>query len=192
MKSIIEEASSVVKAIEKAWLQAGKPQEFSIKIFEQSKKNFIGITTTPAKIGIFFSEQATPYKEPEHIKKKEQPRKGTVPLAKKQPVTHDTVTEKTERQPKIFWSHEMISSMQVWMKDILDIIGKSHIKFTTDAKRYYLKINFNTAIVDDAKKEQILFRNLAYISMQFLRNKFKKRFNGLKVIFTSNRYESKP
>jgi hypothetical protein len=54
MKSIIEQASSIIKAIEKAWNQAEKPKEFSIKDFEQEERNFFGMSTKPAKIGIFF------------------------------------------------------------------------------------------------------------------------------------------
>ena len=54
MKSIIEQASSIIKAIEKAWNQAENPKEFSIKIFEQEERNFFGMSTKPAKIGIFF------------------------------------------------------------------------------------------------------------------------------------------
>ena len=45
MKSIIEQASSIMKAIEKAWDQADKPKEFSIKVFEKEEKNFFGMTT---------------------------------------------------------------------------------------------------------------------------------------------------
>lgn len=59
MKSIIEQASSIMKAIEKAWDQADKPKEFSIKIFEKEERNFFGMTTKPAKIGIFFSDKPT-------------------------------------------------------------------------------------------------------------------------------------
>lgn len=58
MKSIMEEASSIAKAIEKGWARAGKQQEFSVKVFEEPEKNFIGITTKPAKIGLFFQESA--------------------------------------------------------------------------------------------------------------------------------------
>ncbi len=57
MKSIMEQASSIVKAIEKAWISADKPKEFTVKIFENEEKNFFGMTTKPAKIGIFFSEK---------------------------------------------------------------------------------------------------------------------------------------
>jgi predicted RNA-binding protein Jag len=54
MKSIIEEASSIAKAIEGAWNRAGNPAEFSIKVFELPEKNFFGMTTKKAKVGIFF------------------------------------------------------------------------------------------------------------------------------------------
>lgn len=57
MKSIIEEASSVVKAIEKGWAQAGKPAEFSIKVFEVEQKNFLGMTTKSAKVAIFYGHK---------------------------------------------------------------------------------------------------------------------------------------
>jgi len=57
MKSIIEQASSIIKAIEKAWNQADNPKEFSIKIFEKEEKNFFGLTTKPAKIGIFYTDK---------------------------------------------------------------------------------------------------------------------------------------
>src|SRR5580700_10622371 len=63
MKSKIEEASSVIKAIEKGWIQAGKPQEFTIKVFEEATKNFIGMTVKPAKIAIFFQEKSQPYQQ---------------------------------------------------------------------------------------------------------------------------------
>jgi len=56
MKSIIEEASSIQKAIEKGWQKAGQPKEFSVKIFEEPQRNFIGMTVKSAKIGIFFND----------------------------------------------------------------------------------------------------------------------------------------
>lgn len=52
----MEEASSVAKAIEKGWIRAGKPQEFTVKVFEEAQKNFIGMTTKSAKVGLFFDE----------------------------------------------------------------------------------------------------------------------------------------
>lgn len=56
MKSLVEEASSVAKAIEKAWLRAGKPVSFSVKVYEEAQSGFLGFNSKPAKIGLFFDD----------------------------------------------------------------------------------------------------------------------------------------
>lgn len=58
MKSLVEEASSVSKAIEKAWIRAGKPASFSVKVYEEAQSGFLGFNSKPAKIGLFFEDQA--------------------------------------------------------------------------------------------------------------------------------------
>lgn len=58
MKSLVEEASSVAKAIEKAWIRAGKPTSFSVKVYEEAQSGFLGFNSKPAKIGLFFEEHA--------------------------------------------------------------------------------------------------------------------------------------
>jgi predicted RNA-binding protein Jag len=68
MKSLVEEASSVVKAIEKAWTRAGKPQSFTVKIFEEPQSGFLGFNSKPAKIGIFY-EEIVIRQEREHTQK---------------------------------------------------------------------------------------------------------------------------
>lgn len=103
MKSIIEQASSVMKAIEKAWNQADNPKDFSIKIFEKEEKNFFGMTTKPAKIGIFFSDKPTihdkahtkPYQE---IKECREETKQ--PLPKQQPQAVKSQPSHPEQQPR--------------------------------------------------------------------------------------------
>lgn len=60
MKSIMEEATTIVKAIENAWVRAGKPQEFTIKILEHPETGFLGLKTVKsAKIALLFSEVAS-------------------------------------------------------------------------------------------------------------------------------------
>jgi len=54
MKSMLLEASSILKAIEKAWADSGKPREFTIKILEEGEKNFLGFSKRPAIISIAF------------------------------------------------------------------------------------------------------------------------------------------
>ncbi len=92
MKSIIEQASSIMKAIEKAWNQAENPKEFSIKIFEKEEKNFFGMTTKSAKIGIFFGDKPIIHEKP--AQKPRQEIKECRPTPAK-PVANKSV-EKTE------------------------------------------------------------------------------------------------
>lgn len=56
MKSIMEEASSILKAIEKCWTRAGKPQEFSVKILEKPEKYFFGLCKKPAKVALLYKD----------------------------------------------------------------------------------------------------------------------------------------
>lgn len=55
MKSILQEASTIAKAIEQGWREAGEPSEFSVKILELPQRNFIGLTTRSAKIAFIFN-----------------------------------------------------------------------------------------------------------------------------------------
>ncbi len=67
MKSIMQEGSSVMKAIEQAWIKAGKPAEFSIKVLEEAQKNFLGLTLRSAKIALFFDEKTSKGNEPHRV-----------------------------------------------------------------------------------------------------------------------------
>lgn len=103
MKSIIEQASSIIKAIEKAWNQAEQPKEFSIKIFEKEERNFFGMSTKPAKIAIFFGDKPII-----HEKAAQKPRPdikecrpaalptktSTTPLSTDKPVSHNKPVQK--------------------------------------------------------------------------------------------------
>ena len=70
MRSIIHEASTIAKAIEQGWIKAGKPKDFTIKIFEEPQKNFFGFTTRNAKVGIFVEDKQ---QRQEHRPKKHAP-----------------------------------------------------------------------------------------------------------------------
>ena len=54
MKSMLQEGSSISNAIEKAWDNSGKPQEFTIKILEIGEKGFLGIAKQPSVISITY------------------------------------------------------------------------------------------------------------------------------------------
>lgn len=76
MKSVIHEASSIAKAIEQGWVKAGKPKDFTVKIFEEPQKNFIGFTVKNAKVGIFVEDRQQPRGEFRPKKHAPQQRRG--------------------------------------------------------------------------------------------------------------------
>lgn len=202
MKSIMEEASSLTKAIEKGWIRAGKPQEFTVKVFEEAKKNFFGFTVKSAKIALFFQEQvfSQPSRHqknaPQPAAKRFQTHSEPQPQAqtRQQPQARPLPTPvRQERAPRTEahtsatpWSPELTDAAQEWVKDSLKLMNLSHIDFTVEADRYALKFSFKKPLNELNEKEKMLFRSWAYLIMQALRQKFKRPLKGLKVILTSN------
>lgn len=237
MNSIMQEASSLAKAVEQAWIKAGKPQRFSIRVFEDAEKNFLGISTKPAKIALLFEKEDIAHKtehperrkearpqsytqqpqqqraaqQPQQQKRQEQPRKPQ-PLAQPaqqpqqqrptqqpqqpkpvaaQPVTPaQPVTQQPgelpgeESKPKIFWTNEMVDIANGWLKDMLEKMDKKDITFTTEIKRYHLKLSINKNLMEDSEKQKNLFRNYAFLIMQTVRNRLKKQFKFHKIVLT--------
>jgi predicted RNA-binding protein Jag len=197
MKSIVEEASSVVKAIEKGWALAGKPNEFSVKVFEVEQKNFLGMTTKSAKIALFYTEKVEKQNGPKFsgneqrhhakkdvrqpVKKEQTPRNET---AQQRPLQKQEAPKKEQVQ-KEAWTPEMILFCEQWLKQTLANMNMADQTFSLDAKNYYLKINFDKSLLADTEKEKLLFRSFAHLIMQSLRNKFKKGFRGFKIILNS-------
>jgi len=54
MKSLLQEAPSVERAISQAWEAAGRPQEFSVKIHDHGKRGFLGFSSSPAVVSITY------------------------------------------------------------------------------------------------------------------------------------------
>ena len=71
MKSILHEASTISGAINKAWLEADKPEEFSVRIYEQGHKGFLGMWSKKAVISLIF--------EPRKVETKNQSRYNNRP-----------------------------------------------------------------------------------------------------------------
>lgn len=192
MKSVMEEGSSVSQAIEKAWSRAGKPNEFSVKIFELPEKNFIGITKKPAKIAIIFNESK---QEP----KRKRENTPTQPPRHKKPDTRETITptnnqsaptisqEKKAPKERQVWTDDMITQARDWMSKTAENISKGAPSFTTSVDRNNLRFEFNKPIFSDESRERSLFRSCAHLIMESLRNTHKKDFRHLKVVLNSKR-----
>lgn len=202
MKSIMEEAKSIAKAIEQGWARAGKPHEFSVKVYEEPQTNFIGFTTKPAKIGLFFQEQ--PINQPRAQQKERPAHQQPQPIKKAvvQDIAPQRVVQKQQAQAPIQvaqdlqpkkehattspWNPELVASAQEWVKDSLSLLADNDVNFTVEVDRYALKLNFNKLVTQNNEKEKMLFRGWAYLIMQALRQKYKRPLKGLKVILMSN------
>ncbi|MFC1841845.1 hypothetical protein ACFLYA_02125 [Candidatus Dependentiae bacterium] len=169
MKSIICEASSIAKAIEKSWQKAGKPQSFSVKVLEQEEKNFLGMTRKPAKIALFFDKKTVaPVKR----------------VIKRQPIEKQA-KPKRKIVKKIPWSDDMVQESKKWTLDMLRNMKLSHIKFLISPSNNNLRIHFALPLMDNKSKEKELFKNFAFLLMQTLRYRYKRQFRNLKAVFTS-------
>lgn len=72
MKSIVQEASSIERAIDKAWNEAGKPRSFTIEVLDEGEKTFFGFSRRTAKVTILYEQAQVTY-IPEHRKNAKQP-----------------------------------------------------------------------------------------------------------------------
>lgn len=187
MKSLMEEASSIAKAVEKGWARAGKPKEFTIRIFEEPEKNFLGFTSKPAKVGIFFKEQAPEQsnrlKEIKRLVEKREEEKGAVKAAKERKLrVAPSPAEFKNNNDR--WSPEMVQAAKAWMDMILARSGRQQVPFSIAAKNYTLTIQFSRQLLEDQRKEQAFFRSSSFLLLQAIKNKFKKSLKGNKIIIT--------
>lgn len=185
MKSIIEEASSISKAIKNGWIKAGRPQEFSVKIFEEPEKGFLGLFTKKrAKIGIFFKEIAEA--PAERVRKSPRQEFRTRHIQERQEgPSLGRPSQQQQRQPqqqaRVVWNAEMIQAVRHWLDSNTHIIHGVALPFAVNANNNMLTIRFETRVVNDKRKEQLFFKNSAQLIMQALQHKFKKQAFGLKI-----------
>ncbi len=211
MKSVMEEASSIIKAIEKGWISAGQPKEFTVKILEEPQRNFIGLTVRSAKIGIFFSDehvakpqeesqirqkpsapkQAPASKEPSKPRHKQRELKPRTPRAPKEQakqvqevhtVQSEPVQEAAPAQQPV-WTDAMISDVTQWMHDTLAQLNASSVQFTIEPQHFYLRLNFTNPIFEDKAREKHLFSSLSTLFLQMLKNRYKRPLKGYKIVF---------
>lgn len=194
MKSIMQEGSSVVKAVEKAWEAAGKPKEFSVKVFEEAQKNFLGLTTKSAKIAIFFDGKII---EPEKVKalvrNTETPKKKEAPKRKEKESEQKASQEPKQKkeqvsnqQQGVIWNDQMISFTAKWLEGALAAMGMEDTNFELVTDQYQLKINLDKPLHEDPEKERALFKNFSLFIIQALRHKFHRPLRGFFIVFGRN------
>jgi len=178
MRSIIQEASSIAKAIEQGWQKAGQPQNFSIKVLELEEKNFLGMIKKPAKIAFFFEEVTRPVRE---LKKQTTPKKRIERKIEKKP--KKIVKKPVKKSP---WTDPMINAAKKWTQDVTHMMKFSHIKYSTTTFKNNIKFHFEAPLLTNKNEQKILFSSFALLLMQTLRNKFKKQLRNLNAVFTTD------
>lgn len=192
MKSIMEEGSSIMKAIERAWMKAGQPKEFSIKVFEEPQKNFIGLTVRSAKIGIFFTDAAVAPKQEAHAAKQrpanvKQPKiSPAVQKVKEKPQPQPQPAPKKEikeyREPKIKEVLAKPESVQIIQKPAADIVEGSNEPRVNQPVWTDVMVND----VGDWLKEALTFISIRPITF----SKDAQHFH-LKINFSESIFEDK-
>lgn len=191
MKSIMQEASSVMKAIEKGWEAAGKPKEFSIKVFEEGKKNFIGMSTQSAKVGIFFNEtvafkpERAPYEQKNKMRPQQNQQQRPAPQPQPQRVERPKEQPQKEVRPTTaIWTNEMIEAATNWLRGTLKALDQASLPFNVAADNYQLRFTFSSPLIDHPEKEQQMLRSLSFLLLCSLKRTFKRPLRGYKIVFT--------
>lgn len=211
MKSILQEASTIAKAIEQGWQEAGQPMEFSIKILELPQRNFIGLTVRSAKIAFMFngvakaSEQApkqqrnTPAPRERRENRPEQPsvarpaRERDMAPKKERPIIEraerverpsDDKVPATARRNEALWSNEMVTFAQGWFGTALKHMERQNITFTIEPQHFYLRITLSQPILADEGQEKHLLASISLLMLSALKKEFRKALRGHKIVLT--------
>jgi predicted RNA-binding protein Jag len=207
MKSILQEAPSVVKAVEKAWALAGNPQEFTVKVLESGKKNFLGITRKPAIISLIYDPKTVPEKPVVEAKKPQAPqRKGRKPEvraegtreqrkkmqapAKTRQVSRSQqdLQERERVELKLDlsagWTSELSKDIESWIRTALKTMNITTPMSVTIDNRL-LRFHFDGTVLEGIDEERMLFASFAYLFLQGLKKKYKNKFKGFHIVLTS-------
>ena len=209
---MLHEASSIAKAVEKAWTDAGKPTEFTIKVLEVGEKNFFGMSKSPAIVSITYAahksgrqqDSGKPHeRRTADLNAKNAPAQRTIlgtktqnkPLAKKEPVkpaqlkpAQATEAVKEKRDPEqiewTIWQDEMVAFVAKELKELLALWGTKP-EFSTKIDKKTLMITLENRLHEDTMEERNVFMSFSYLLIQLLKRNYKKKFRGFQLIITT-------
>lgn len=216
MKSMLHEASSVIKAIEKAWIDSGKPLEFTINIHEVGEKNFLGFTKRPAIVSIAYDPRKQPNKNfdkkeapsayskpsrpqaakptrPEQKPESAQQGRDAAAKAQNQPKQRFTTAKAelpqaaTPQAPEDFWTADLITDIKLWFKEAIGLLGEN-IPCEFSADKRMLRVTFEKSLLSSSEDERQLFIGLSYLLLQCLKKKHKKKLRGYHLIISSKNH----
>jgi len=82
---MLQEAPTISKAIEKAWNEAGKPREFTVKVLEHGVRTMLGFTKHPAIISFMFDPNMVTERKAGPPRSKPQPSRQRQPRDSRSP-----------------------------------------------------------------------------------------------------------
>lgn len=211
MKSMLHEASSIIKAVEKAWTESGKPSEFTIKILEKGEKNFIGMTTRPAIVSItygFVSEKPKDFNVNKRFNRPQVPSQDLPkpafaprPNLSKENVKNIQVKLKQPQKsvvPELQQKKEIVQQdldIQVWDSELVNFCIDnlrqlfSALGFNSDCStkinNRLLTVVLNKQIAVNEPDLRPVYASISHLLLQFLKKKYKKKFNGFQIIINS-------
>ena len=193
MRSLLIQASSVEKAVDKAWSDAGQPTEFSIKILDFGEKGFLGITKRAAIVSILYEPQKQTAKYKGTSKRTPQPHSHAKkkPYPKPKPRIQETKPLPAKpRQERVYWTDTLVDNVTGWFKELTEQTRITS-PFQAKVNRKALIITFDQNVLDRPEDERMLFSSFSYLLMQFMKKKDKKKYQGYQLIITSKRFENK-
>lgn len=189
MKSIMQEASSVSKAIDLAWNRADKPSQFSVKVLEEPEHNMFGLTVKSAKIAIFFEEKRkiesfSRQPERQRAARPEQPRRTQEQAPKRTQAQPKPLSEEQPppRRARPEWTDPLAQEAKDWLDQTLQLIGASSATYTFSQSKSAIKFIFDKSVTGSEGKDRMLFSSFASLILSTLRHRHKKQLRNLKVI----------
>ena len=198
MKSIMEEASSLSKAIDRAWNRAGKPSKFTVRVLEEPEHNMFGLTVKSAKIALFFdekstdgissysNEKATRPRHHEQAPRRQSPAADRPTKAPRfEPRSQERPYRAPIRRPRPEWNDELAQQAKDWISQTLAKIGLPHIEYSIRPDNNLLRFTFKSSLTGTEGKDRMLFSSFACLIMTTLRHRYKKQLKNLKVVLTT-------
>lgn len=178
MKSILQEASNIARAVNKAWQTAGRPAEFMVKVLCEGEKNFLGLSKHPAIISLT-------YKPQKQTEKQKQPPIKKYPYEEKK-----QLEQKLDVKPRGYWNQSLVNTITTWLKEIAIIMGiPSEFSYTIDNKR--LTIAFAQPPLNGAADEPLLLSSISKLLLQALQKQHKRKFNGYSLMITTKKQQQR-
>jgi predicted RNA-binding protein Jag len=219
MKSILQDASTVKKAISRAWEEAGQPAEFTIKVLDFGEKNFIGFVRRPAIVSITYRLKRLKGSQERMVRRRDEKSvgigKGVIGSTKdsygKQSRMESSVGVKrtvdnrsSRRVPPLEkvaqagngqkqnldsneWRAEYVDFVLTRLKELSAVAGFSEL-FGSKVDKKMLTVILDKNVSVSAEEEKLFYASLSYLLMQFLKKKYRKKFQGLQLIFANNSY----